>query len=383
MTVVWDPQQYTRFAGERSRPFRELVGRIDLPEARLVVDLGCGEGSLTAELADRWPAASVEGVDSSPEMIEAAARHDLPPNVSFRVGDLRNWTPAEAVDVLVSNATLQWVPDHLERLAHLVAQVRPGGFFAFQVPANFAEPSHRLLDELCRSPRWAAALGDLPRPRSCTTGEYLDALLALALAPDVWETTYFQLLQGPGAVLEWMKGTALRPVIAALSTEDGEAFLAELGELLDGAYPPGASGTVLPFRRIFAVARVPGEANAPVGAVVSLDHVQLAMPPGREDEARAFYAGVLGLAERPKPPALAPRGGCWFSGHRAEVHLGVEADFRPGLKAHVALGVTVIDELAQRVEASGFAVTWDDGLAPRRRFYTADPFGNRLEIMER
>jgi catechol 2,3-dioxygenase-like lactoylglutathione lyase family enzyme len=117
--------------------------------------------------------------------------------------------------------------------------------------------------------------------------------------------------------------------------------------------------------------------------VAFLDHVQVAMPPGGEDVARAFYAGVLGLAERPKPAALAGRGGCWFQGHRAVVHLGVEAGFQPAAKAHVALTVSSVDAMAQQMEGAGFRVTWDDGLAPRRRFYTDDPFGNRLEIMDR
>jgi trans-aconitate 2-methyltransferase len=382
MDVVWDPEQYTRFAGQRSRPFRELVERIDLPGARRVVDLGCGEGSLTAELADRWPAATVEGIDSSRQMIEAASARPLPPNVSFHLGDLREWAPPEPVDVLVCNATLHWVPDHVARLAGLVAHIVAGGYLAFQVPANFGEPSHRLLHELCGSPRWAPKLGHLAWPSSREPGEYLDALLALGLEADVWETTYFQLLQGPAAVLEWLKGTALRPVLAALPAEDGQLFLGELGTLLEAAYPPGAAGTVLPFRRIFAVGRLPGEPPAPA-AVAGLDHVQLAMPAGGEEAARAFYRDLLGLAERPKPPALAARGGCWFRGHRAEVHLGVEAGFRPAGKAHVGLSMASVDAAARRIGEAGYDVAWDDALAPRRRFYTADPFGNRLEIMER
>jgi trans-aconitate 2-methyltransferase len=382
---VWDPKQYARFGDERSRPFHELLGRVDLAGARRVVDLGCGDGALTATLRERWPAARVEGIDSSPEMIEAARRHEVPGELEFRVGTIDGWAPVEPVDVLVSNAALQWVPGHLALLDRLAAALAPGGNFAFQVPGNFGAPTHRIVDELCAEPRWsrpAAEEGEV-RPASHEPEEYLAALLALGLDADVWETTYCHVLQGDGAVLEWLKGTRLRPVLAALDPAERDEFLRELGGRLDQAYPPREQGTVLPFRRIFAVARRTSDAPSAMPAIAGLDHVQVAMPAAGEDAARAFYAGALGLAERPKPEPLASRGGCWFRGHDVEIHLGVEGDFRPARKAHVALSVDRLDELAASLTAGGHPVRWDDALAGRRRFYTDDPFGNRLELLER
>lgn len=381
--TVWDPQQYEKFSDERSRPFRELVGRIDHPAARRVVDLGCGTGALTAELAVRWPGAVVEGIDSSAEMIGRASERAIPGRLSFEQGDLREWRPEEPVDVLVSNATLQWVPGHLDLLGELVSCLAEGGVLAFQVPGNFEELSHRLLAELRASEPWRSKLaGQGERSAAVhSPAEYLERLTSLGLRADVWETTYMQVLHGRDAVLEWMKGTALRPTLSALEPEDAAAFLNQLAERLAAAYPETAAGTVLPFRRIFAVGHKGGSTGGLGSRIDALDHVQVAIPAGGEDEGRAFYVELLGLVEQSKPPALARRGGCWFTGHRVELHLGVDPDFRPAKKAHVGLAVADLDALAARLTAAGHEVTWDGELAPRRRFYTSDVFGNRVELL--
>jgi trans-aconitate 2-methyltransferase len=377
---VWDPQQYQQFGAERSRPFTDLMSRVDLPGARRIADLGCGTGSLTEELLRRWPAASVVGVDSSPDMLDEARRRQIPGRLEFVLSDLRDWEPEEPLDILVTNATLHWVPGHLGVLARRASFLAPGGVLALQVPGNFGEPTHRLLAGLVAAPSWSELLTDeLASPGSHDPDNYLTVLLGEGLHATTWETTYCQLLQGPDAVLEWMKGTALRPVLTALAPEHHGRFLAEYGAQLREAYPATDYGTVLPYRRVFAVGQRPGSSQPT--AVASLDHAQLAMPAGEEEAAAGFYGGVLGMVEVPKPPVLAARGGCWFNGHRAEVHLGVEADFRPAAKAHVALAVTDADAMAERVAAAGGRVTWDEELAPRRRFFTDDPFGNRIEIL--
>ncbi|MBJ7452102.1 MAG: methyltransferase domain-containing protein, partial [Blastococcus sp.] len=159
---AWDPAAYLRFGGERARPFLDLVARVDVAAPRTVVDLGCGDGSMTALLADRWPAARVTGVDSSPEMLAAAPRR---PQLGFRSGDVRDWQPQEPVDVLVCNAVLHWVPGHERLLARWAGQLAPGGVLAVQVPGNFRAPTHALLAALCRSPAWAERLADVaPSP---------------------------------------------------------------------------------------------------------------------------------------------------------------------------------------------------------------------------
>jgi trans-aconitate 2-methyltransferase len=251
----WDPEQYLRFADERARPFRDLMTRVGASDPRVVVDLGCGAGNLTLELADRWPGADVEGVDASPEMIDRA-RAEVGDRVRLTLADARDWRPARPVDVLVSNATLQWIPDHLPLLDRLAAGLTPGGWLAVQVPGNFREPSHTALRDLAAAPAWRERLAGVRWPAVEEPVTYLARLADAGLAVDAWETTYLQVLTGADAVLEWMRGTGLRPVLDALA-DDGEraAFESLYAERLRAAYPPASVGTVLPYRRIFLVAR--------------------------------------------------------------------------------------------------------------------------------
>jgi trans-aconitate 2-methyltransferase len=250
----WNPTTYLQFADERSRPFFDLVSRIDAADPRSVVDLGCGPGQLTATLAQRWPQADVQGLDSSPQMIERAAEH-ASDHLRFSVVDARAWRAERPVDVLVSNAALQWIPDHRDLLPSWVDELAPGGWFAFQVPGNFNEPSHRLLHELARDPRFASFTGQVERPASVDPEVYLADLSALGCTVDAWETTYLHVLTGPDPVYRWISGTGARPVLHALPEDLRSVFVAEYQEQLRAAYPAQAFGTVLPFRRIFVVAQ--------------------------------------------------------------------------------------------------------------------------------
>ncbi len=259
----WDPATYLRYAGERARPFADLLARVDAPDPRVVVDLGCGEGALTASLAERWPGARVTGVDSSPEMLAAAAAHAVDGRVAFVLGDVRDWVPDGPVDVVVSNAVLHWVPGHLGLLARWAGDLAPGGRLAVQVPGNSRAPTHRLLADLCTSPEWADRLTDAAPPPDAVPepGAYLDVLTAAGLAADVWETTYLHVLRGPDPVLTWVRSTVLRPVLARLG-DDAAAFTAEYAAALREAYPARPDGTtVLPFRRVFAVGARPVSAG--------------------------------------------------------------------------------------------------------------------------
>jgi len=249
----WDPDRYLLYADERGRPFLDLLARIDAAAPRRVVDLGCGPGNLTGLLAERFVGADVVGVDSSPEMVERARQSGVP-GVRFEVGDVRTWEAAEPVDVLLANATYQWVPGHLGLLPRLVGQVAPGGWFAFQVPGNHGEPSHVLLHELAGDPRFASYTRGVARPHSHDPAVYAEALLDLGLSVDVWETTYLHLLTGPDPVFTWISGTGARPTLQALPEDLREEFVTEYKALLREAYPPAPHGTVLPFRRVFAVA---------------------------------------------------------------------------------------------------------------------------------
>ena len=255
--MQWDPGEYLQFGDERGRAFVDLVARVPAEAPRRVVDLGCGPGNLTRLLSRRWPDAVVEGVDSSPEMVERATSDGETDRLRFRVGDLRDWSPEEPVDVLLSNATLQWVPGHLDLLARLVSAVRPGGWLAFQVPGNFGERSHTAIAELRAAPRWRERLVglEIEQPSSEDPAVYLATLVGLGCTADVWETTYLQVLKGPDAVVRWISGTGLRPVLGALDDSERADFVAEYRALVAPAYPERPWGTVLPYRRIFAVAR--------------------------------------------------------------------------------------------------------------------------------
>jgi trans-aconitate 2-methyltransferase len=256
-SYTWDPTQYVRYADQRGRPFDELVTRIGVEAPRTVVDIGCGPGSLTRSLADRLPSATITGVDSSPDMIAAAAEFAVPGRVEFVCADLASWRPPAPVDVVVGNAVLQWVPGHVDLLADLAGWLAPGGTLAFQVPDNFAEPSHTIIRDLRISPRWRDRLADgADRAAGVETpATYLEALVAAGLEPDVWQTTYLHVLPGDDAVLEWIKGTALRPVLDALADDPAatQEFLDACGAKLRAAYPKRSYGTVFEFRRTFAV----------------------------------------------------------------------------------------------------------------------------------
>ncbi|MFE5583388.1 methyltransferase domain-containing protein [Kitasatospora sp. NPDC056531] len=259
-TPVWDPAQYLRFADERTRPLRELIARVPAlpdpdPHDAVILDIGCGPGNSTAVLRERWPQARITGIDNSAPML-ATARTEGEPTADYLLADARAYDPAPArPDLIVSNATLQWIDGHLDLIPRWAAALRPGGTVAIQVPGNFDAPSHTLLADLRRSPRWRDALGaDAVRSGVHPPERYLDALAGADCLPDVWETTYRTLLPGPDPVLEWVKGSALRPVLTRLADPaDRAAFLAEYRRLLREAYPAGRYGTVFPFRRIFAV----------------------------------------------------------------------------------------------------------------------------------
>jgi trans-aconitate 2-methyltransferase len=252
---TWDPDRYLTFADERGRPFVELLARVGATAPRTVVDLGCGPGNLTALLAARWPDAEVLGLDSSPEMIAKARGAEA--GTRFEVADLRDWAPPAPVDVLVSNATLQWVPGHLDLLPRLLERVAPGGWFAFQVPGNFDEPSHTIRTELAAEPPYAAHTAGAAVPASHDPAVYLDALGSLGCTVDAWETTYLHVLTGEDPVFTWVSGTGARPTLQALPDDLRPAFEAELKRRLAEAYPVHEYGVVLPFRRIFVVARRP------------------------------------------------------------------------------------------------------------------------------
>jgi trans-aconitate 2-methyltransferase len=267
MSTTWDPQQYAKFSDHRSRPFGDLLARVGAVAPQVVVDLGCGNGPLTLSLADRWPDARIVGVDHSPQMLAAARALDVDARVEWLESDVAQWDPAslgEAPDVIVTNAALQWVPGHAELLAAWAAALPAGGWLAMQVPGNLDAPSHALMREVARDHPDAELLRPaLDRFEVDQPSAYVELLGGVGLDVDGWETTYQHVLDPEGRqanpVLEWVRGTGLRPVLEAL-TDDArrDAFLTEYDARLRAAYPRTPIGVVFPFRRIFAVAHRQG-----------------------------------------------------------------------------------------------------------------------------
>ena len=254
--MTWDPAQYARFADERARPALDLAARIPPIEPRLVVDLGCGRGDMAAQLAERWPDAAVVGIDRSPEMLaDAQARFSGPTWVE---ADIATWQPETAPDLIYSNATLHWLPDHATLFPRLMTALAPGGVLAVQMPRNFAEPSHVLLRAVAAEGPWHDRVSIEPAPVAAQQ-DYHAWLRPQAAAIDLWETIYLHVLEGADPVLNWVRGTALRPVLSVLDPAEQTAFEADYGARLRAAYPANDRGeTLMPFRRLFLVAQKDG-----------------------------------------------------------------------------------------------------------------------------
>jgi trans-aconitate 2-methyltransferase len=252
----WNASQYLKFGNERTRPVQDLLARVPLTAPRHVVDIGCGPGNSTEQLVAQYPNAHVVGVDSSPDMLTKARA--LLPNVTFTLADLRSYSPTEPVDLFFSNAVFQWVPDadRIPVIAQMIKTLPSGGVFAFQVPDNFMEPSHVAMRETAQDGPWAAGIQENNpfRARFPSTQKLYDELSPLLSKIDLWHTHYHHVLDNHQAVVEWVKGTGLRPYIDPLSKEHREQFLQQYLERIKKAYPELHDGKVmLRYPRLFMV----------------------------------------------------------------------------------------------------------------------------------
>ena len=251
--MTWSAMQYSMFEQQRTRPVRDLVAAIPDGEVRSAVDLGCGPGNSTEVLAERFAQAVVTGMDSSDDML-VDARKRLP-GLNFELADIRAWNPAQTFDVILANASLQWLPDHATLYPHLVSQLTPGGTLAVQTPDNLDEPAHKLAREVAADGPWATKIGAVKHNARHTASYYFELLSKHCSTVDVWRTTYHHPLAGSAAVVEWFKGSALRPFLAPLTESEKSAFLDEYLARITKAYPALADGTVLlPFPRLFIIA---------------------------------------------------------------------------------------------------------------------------------
>lgn len=251
--MTWSAKQYSMFEQQRTRPVRDLVAAIPEGDVRTAVDLGCGPGNSTEVLAERFPQAVVTGMDSSDDML-VDARKRLPA-LNFELADIGAWNPAQKFDVILANASLQWLPDHATLYPHLVNQLTSGGTLAVQTPDNLDEPAHKLAREVAADGPWAAKIGSVKHNERHTASYYFELLSQHCSTVDVWRTTYHHPLAGSAAVVEWFKGSALRPFLAPLTESEKGAFLDEYLARITKAYPALADGTVLlPFPRLFIIA---------------------------------------------------------------------------------------------------------------------------------
>lgn len=253
--LAWSASQYVKFEDERTRPARDLLAQVPLASAHSVVDLGCGPGNSTELLAERFPEATITGLDSAPDML-VAARKRLP-DVTFLEADIGSWKPEEPVDLLFANALFQWIPDHLSVLVRLMDSLRPGGVMAVQMPDNLGEPTHMLMEEVAHSGPWASAFANrsIRRPMLPSPAGYFDALGPKSARLDVWHTIYNHPLADAAAIVEWVKGTGLRPYLEPIEPDLREAFLEAYLERIAACYPPMSDGRVLlRFPRLFLIA---------------------------------------------------------------------------------------------------------------------------------
>lgn len=256
---TWNADQYLKFADERTRPCRDLAARIAVPEARRVIDLGCGPGNSTEVLASRWPDAAITGFDSSPAMLETARKAQ--PAREWVQGDIVEWGNAKdgpRHDVVFANASLQWIPDHAANFPRLLARVAPDGAFAAQLPGNHEGPTHQLMRDIAASASWQRWFpsGKVREWHSSDLAFYYDVLAPHASRLDVWETSYLHIFSAAEDIVEWYKGSGMRPYLEAIDSEaERERFMTEYLAGIRELYPPRSNGKVLfPFRRLFMIA---------------------------------------------------------------------------------------------------------------------------------
>ena len=251
--MSWSAKQYSLFEQQRTRPVHDLIAAIPTQNVQTAIDLGCGPGNSTQVLAQRYPDASVSGLDSSADMLKDA-RQRLP-ELRFEQADIGDWSPAHNVDVILANASLQWVPEHGDLFPKLVSKLNKGGTLAAQMPDNLQEPAHVLARQLAQDPRWAHKIAEVRHPPRHSPDFYYALLREHCSAVDVWRTTYYHPLADHQAIVEWFKGTALRPFLAALDEAEQHAFTEQYLQQISKAYPALADGSVLlPFPRLFICA---------------------------------------------------------------------------------------------------------------------------------
>ena len=251
----WNPQQYLKFAGERTQPSIDLAARIAVDNPTHVIDIGCGPGNSTQVLTKRWPAAKVLGLDSSAEMISKASKDY--PELEWVTADASEYEFRRKYDVVFSNAALQWIPDQEHVIVKLLSAVSEGGVLAVQVPADVNSHLRKAVIATAAERRWSAlAEGAENVIVYHDVDFYYDLVSTTAIRLDIWETIYYHVLDSHRDLVEWYKGTGMRPFLERLPDDASrDEFEEEVLRKISGVYKISGNGKLLyPFRRIFFVA---------------------------------------------------------------------------------------------------------------------------------
>lgn len=247
----WDPRVYSEFETERTRPAIDLISRISDLRPSSIVDVGCGPGNSTELLAQAFPDAEIVGIDSSPEMVASAA--ERLPDLTFKVMDARNLP--EGFDLVFSSSCIQWIPDHESLIPRLMDSLRSGGTLTVQLPMNQDEPLSVIAEEVAAEPRWHYVAERptryvLPKPE-----KYYDILSGCSDSFDIWTVTYYHRMGSPERMVEWIRGTRLRPYLDLLSADECESMESEIAARVRETYHPAADGNlIMRYERFFFTA---------------------------------------------------------------------------------------------------------------------------------
>ena len=252
----WSASQYSKFKQERTIPAVDLANSIKCENVNSVLDIGCGIGNSTAVLAKRFPNAEITGADNSDDMLKAARKEN--PGIEFikldaekEINSIKN-----RYDVVFSNACIQWIPNHRKLLTDLFSLLNDGGMLAVQIPQQSKHPVHNIIKSLSKSAKWKNKLHVERMYNNLSENEYHDVLSELTDSFRIWETTYFHSMPSYESIIEWYKGTGLRPYLEQLSDGDQKTYLGDVMQCLKEAYPVQKNGEIIfRFPRLFFVAR--------------------------------------------------------------------------------------------------------------------------------
>lgn len=261
-STQWDAKSYQQFARLRERPVLELLDHVDLQHPQRIYDLGCGTGIATQLLAKRWPLADLTGIDSSAEMLEEATY--LPIKALWQKCDVREWRAQSPADLLFAAAVLHFINDHQSLLPQLLSQLNTGGCLAAHMPNWRDALWYELMLETLETggpqgrPLGSARLRQFMAERTVLSlKSYYQLLAPLTKELDIWETEHLQVVEGTSPIFDWVKVSALRPVLLALGEHEKERFIEQYLRVVHQHYPQEANGqTLFPFKRIFILATV-------------------------------------------------------------------------------------------------------------------------------